>query len=85
AIGRVPALLNYTSGSAALLTTCQLASVQKIFTSRLFIEKARLQDAIELLKHNKIHLYFLEDEAKKIRFTDKIWGMFGSFFPKWMY
>ncbi|MBY0501464.1 MAG: acyl-[ACP]--phospholipid O-acyltransferase [Alphaproteobacteria bacterium] len=85
AIGRVPALLNYTSGSAALLMTCQLSRVRKVYTSRLFIEKARLQDAIELMKHNKIHLYFLEDEAKKIRFTDKIWGIFGSLFPKWLY
>ena len=85
AIGRVPALLNYTSGPAALLTACQLAYISRIFTSRKFVEKARLEESIELLKQNKIHVYYLENENKKVRLTDKLWGLYGVLFPESAY
>ncbi|MBI2707856.1 MAG: acyl-[ACP]--phospholipid O-acyltransferase [Proteobacteria bacterium] len=85
AIGRIPALLNYASGSAALLETCHLAKVRDVYTSRQFVEKARLQEAVELLKHNKIQMHYLEDEIKKIRLMDKFWGMYGRLFPERAY
>ena len=85
AIGRIPALLNYSSGSAALLETCRLAEVQTVYTSRQFVEKAHLQDAVDLLKQNKIHVLYLEDEAKKIRLMDKLWGVYGYLFPERAY
>lgn len=81
AIGRVPALLNFTSGAQALLDACKVAEVTNIFTSSAFIEKARLQDVIDYLKSNKIHIYYLEEEVKKISLKDKIWGLYGMFFP----
>lgn len=81
AIGRVPALLNFTSGAQALLNACQLAEITKIFTSRMFIEKARLQDTIDHLEKNKIDIYYLEDEAKKISLKNKLWGLYGMLFP----
>jgi acyl-[acyl-carrier-protein]-phospholipid O-acyltransferase/long-chain-fatty-acid--[acyl-carrier-protein] ligase len=84
-IDRVPALLNYTSGSAGLLITCQLAGIKQIYTSRLFVEKTRLQDSVALLKNHKIHVHYLEDVVKKIRLSDKLWGIWGSFFPEWAY
>lgn len=81
AISRTPALLNYTSGSQALLTSSQLAGIRHVFTSRLFIEKARLHNEIEEFRRHKIHIHYLEDAVKKIRITDKIWGLYGRFFP----
>ncbi|MBS0272702.1 MAG: acyl-[ACP]--phospholipid O-acyltransferase [Proteobacteria bacterium] len=81
AIGRVPALLNYTSGASAILIACQVAEITKVFTSREFIEKLRLQDVIDHLKHHKIRIQYLEDEVKKIRLLDRLWGIYGMFFP----
>lgn len=80
AIGRVPALLNYSSGSASLLTTAHLAGLRKVYTSRQFVEKIRLQDAIDRLEQNNIHIYYLEDEARKLRLMDQIWGAYRMFF-----
>jgi acyl-[acyl-carrier-protein]-phospholipid O-acyltransferase / long-chain-fatty-acid--[acyl-carrier-protein] ligase len=85
AIGRIPALLNYSSGAASLLEACQLARLQTVYTSRQFVERLRLQDTITLLKEQHIHVLYLEDEVKKIRLMDKLWGVYGSFFPESTY
>ena len=83
--GRIPAILNYASGSSALLTACEVANIKHIYTAREFIEKAHLEEGITLLKEVKIHIHFLEEEAKKIRLVDKISGFFGMFFPHHFY
>ncbi len=85
ATGRMPALLNYTSGSSALLTACQIGGIKHIFTARQFIEKARLPDSIEVLKSHKIHIHYLEDEVKKLRLVDKFWGFYGMICPERAY
>jgi len=79
--GRVPALLNYASGASALLTACQIAGIKHVYTSAQFVEKAHLGDAIALLKEAKVHIHFLEKEAKKIRLSDKLSGLYGMLFP----
>jgi len=85
ATGRIPALLNYTSGPAALLTACQIANITRVFTSREFVERAHLEEAVNLLKHNKIHVYYLENDVKKVRLLDKLWGLYGMLFPERAY
>jgi acyl-[acyl-carrier-protein]-phospholipid O-acyltransferase/long-chain-fatty-acid--[acyl-carrier-protein] ligase len=85
AIGRVPALLNYTSGTQAILTACRVAGITTIFTSRVFVEKARLNDLVTHLKSHKIHVHYLENKIKKISWMDKIWGIYGRFFPERAY
>ncbi len=82
AIGRVPALLNYSSGSASLCATAHLAGLRKVYTSRQFVEKARLQEAVVLLKQNNIQVHYLEDEEKKIRIMDFIGAGCRMLFPK---
>lgn len=82
---RLPALLNYTSGSAALLSSCQAAEIKTIFTSRQLVEKIRLQDTIELLEGQNIQIHYLEDEAKKVNFLDKLWGFYGMLFSERIY
>jgi len=85
ATGRIPALLNYTSGPAALLTACQVANISHVLTSAKFVERAHLEEAVDLLKQHKIHVYYLENAAKKVRLTDKLWGLYGMFFPERAY
>src|SRR5262249_53717344 len=42
AAGKVPAILNYTTGPAILLACARLAGLKLVITSRLFLERARL-------------------------------------------
>lgn len=85
AINRVPALLNYSSGMSALLIACQVAKLKNVITSRLFIEKMRLQEAIELLKRHNIHIHYLENKIKQVRLMDKMWGFYGMIVPQKAY
>jgi len=42
AAGRIPAVLNFSSGTGVMLQCCQLAGVRQIITSRAFLERARI-------------------------------------------
>ena len=70
-IGRVPAMLNFTSGSFAIKRACQTAQIKTIYTSKAFIQKAKLENPIkELEKECKI--FYLEDIKEKINLKSKI-------------
>ncbi len=58
-LGKIPAILNYTTGPAIMLTCAQLAGLRQVITSRTFVEKAKLK--LEPLTEAGIELIFLED------------------------
>jgi len=58
-IGKIPALLNYSTGAAVIVACCQLAGLKQVITSRAFIEKARLK--LEPLTEAGVELICLED------------------------
>ncbi len=67
---RVPAMLNFSTGSAAMLSACQIAQVKTVLTSHRFIELGHLaEEADQLSKQCK--LVYLEDLAKDISTLDK--------------
>ena len=70
AVGKIPALLNYSTGSAVMLACCQLAGLKQVITSRAFIEKARLK--LEPLTEAGVELIYLEDVRTKITGLDKL-------------
>ena len=45
--GRVPAMMNFTSGLMNLRSACKAADIRAIVTSRAFVEKAHLEKIIE--------------------------------------
>lgn len=81
AIGRTPAMLNFTAGIMNLRAAIEQANVRKILTSRRFIELAKLKPlAAELSKHAR--LIYLEDVRKSIDIGDKLIALTKSFFPR---
>ena len=81
AIGRTPAMLNFTAGVMNLKAACEAANVRKILTSRRFIELAGLKDLeAELSKFAK--LIYLEDIRESIDFGDKIIALVKGSFPR---
>ncbi len=81
AIGRTPAMLNFTAGAMNLRSACEAASVKKILTSKRFIQLAKLESlAAELSKHAK--LIYLEDVGKSIDFGDKIIAVLKTLAPR---
>jgi acyl-[acyl-carrier-protein]-phospholipid O-acyltransferase/long-chain-fatty-acid--[acyl-carrier-protein] ligase len=72
--GRVPAMINFTSGPANILAACKAAQITTILTSRTFVEKARLNNLIGALS-GKVSIVYLEDIRATIGFADKIRGL----------
>jgi len=63
-LGKVPAVLNYTTGPAIMLTCARLAGLKRIVTSRAFVEKAKLK--LDPLAAAGIELLYLEDIRPRI-------------------
>jgi acyl-[acyl-carrier-protein]-phospholipid O-acyltransferase / long-chain-fatty-acid--[acyl-carrier-protein] ligase len=59
AAGKVPALLNFSTGTPVMLQCSQLAGLKRIITSRAFVGKAKLK--LEPLTQAGIELVYLED------------------------
>ena len=69
--GRVPAMLNFSTGSATMLAACRIAEVKTVLTSRQFLEKAKLIGDAEALAQ-QVKLLYLEDIAPTITREDKL-------------
>jgi acyl-[acyl-carrier-protein]-phospholipid O-acyltransferase / long-chain-fatty-acid--[acyl-carrier-protein] ligase len=61
AIGRVPAMLNYTAGLTNLKAACTAAEIRTILTARAFVDQAKLGEAIAGLEATGIAVRYLED------------------------
>ncbi|MEC4746964.1 AMP-binding protein [Methylomicrobium sp. Wu6] len=68
---RVPAMLNFSTGSASMVSACKIALVKTVLTSRQFIEKGKLHEDAAHLAEN-VRLVFLEDLAKQMTPTTKL-------------
>jgi acyl-[acyl-carrier-protein]-phospholipid O-acyltransferase/long-chain-fatty-acid--[acyl-carrier-protein] ligase len=74
-LGRVPALLNYTAGTAGMLSCAQLAGLNHVITSRTFLERARLK--LEPLAAAGVRFIYLEDVRERIRRRHKLAAWLG--------
>ncbi|GAB0056319.1 Bifunctional protein Aas [Candidatus Magnetaquicoccaceae bacterium FCR-1] len=66
AIGRVPALLNFTVGPGAARSACRTAHIRLVLTSRRFVDKANLAPLVAELA-NETTVRHLEDLAGAAR------------------
>lgn len=73
AFARVPAMLNYTAGSAGIQNACTAAAIRTIISSREFIKTAKLETVIAELQNVKV--IYLEDLLKTFNWQDKVWLM----------
>jgi acyl-[acyl-carrier-protein]-phospholipid O-acyltransferase/long-chain-fatty-acid--[acyl-carrier-protein] ligase len=71
ATGRVPAILNYSSGPDAVRTSAGAAGIRTVITSRRFVETARLERVLRALEGCSIH--YLEDLRSQLGWRDKLW------------
>ena len=69
-LGKVPALLNFSSGMPTMLACTQLAGLKNIVTSRAFLERAKL-NVDEFLKAG-IRVVYLEDVRTGITGSQKL-------------
>ncbi len=63
-LGKVPSILNFSTGPATMLACTQLAGLKRIITSRAFLERAKLK--VDSLVEAGVELIYLEDVRARI-------------------
>jgi acyl-[acyl-carrier-protein]-phospholipid O-acyltransferase/long-chain-fatty-acid--[acyl-carrier-protein] ligase len=69
--GRIPAMLNFTTGSAGMISACNTAQIKIVLTSRRFIELGKLTEEADHLGE-QVELVYLEDLAEGLSAWDKL-------------
>jgi acyl-[acyl-carrier-protein]-phospholipid O-acyltransferase/long-chain-fatty-acid--[acyl-carrier-protein] ligase len=80
-VRRVPAMLNFTSGSEGVQSALAAAGIKTVLTSRAFLEKGKLTQVVEKLRD--VRIVFLEDLRPLLTLGDKLWLMlYAIHFPR---
>jgi len=64
-MGRVCAMLNYSSGPANIKAACACARIRVAWTSRKFVEMGKLEPLVEAMLSSGVEVRYLEDAAKR--------------------
>jgi acyl-[acyl-carrier-protein]-phospholipid O-acyltransferase/long-chain-fatty-acid--[acyl-carrier-protein] ligase len=75
--GRVPAMINFSAGSANILAACRAAQLSTIVTSRAFIERGKLGTLVAAIEPH-VRIVYLEDVRTTIGPLDKIRGLLNA-------
>jgi len=73
-LGKVPAVLNFSTGPAIMRQCSELAGLKQIITSRQFLEKAKID--VGAIQDAGIELIYLEDVRAGITKTQKLGALF---------
>jgi acyl-[acyl-carrier-protein]-phospholipid O-acyltransferase/long-chain-fatty-acid--[acyl-carrier-protein] ligase len=71
AIGRIPVMMNFTSGSMNMRAAIEAAGVRRVLTAHKFIDTAKLEDVVADLTQSAAFTY-LEDVKEQIGMGDKL-------------
>ncbi len=78
--GRVPAMLNYKAGAAGMQNALIAARIGTLFTSRAFLEQAKIESDVAALRD--VRILYLEDLKERIGLADKLWVLGHLLFPR---
>ena len=73
AAGRIPAMLNFSAGSANLKSAMKAAEVKRVLTAHKFVELGSLEPLIEALSESA-EMVYLEEVREKLSLPDKLRG-----------
>ncbi len=79
AYGRIPAMINFSTGVSNVIHAIKIANIKKIYTSRKFIEHAKFNDVIEKISQ-VAHVVYLEDMREKIKSLERFVGLFKAYY-----
>ena len=74
AYGKVPAMLNFSTGAVNMAAACTAAEVRTIITSRKFIEAGEMEEDVKLLER-ECKIIYLEDVRETVSSFDKVRGI----------
>jgi acyl-[acyl-carrier-protein]-phospholipid O-acyltransferase/long-chain-fatty-acid--[acyl-carrier-protein] ligase len=78
AFHRVPAMLNFSTGPRNVVLACETARIKVVYTSRRFVETAKLTEMIAAIEDSGVKVAYLEDVRKSITIFNKLLGVVRS-------
>ena len=82
AYGRVPTMLNFTSGLSGMKSALRTAQVKRVITAHRLIDKAGLQEMVAGLKSEAgTEFVYLEDVRKNLSLRNKLAAVTGKLAP----
>ena len=76
ALGRTPAMLNFSTGPQVMLQCSELAGLKQIITSKVFVEKAKLD--LKPLEEAGIRIVLMESIRGMVTGWDKVMALMGN-------
>ncbi len=80
AYGKVPAMLNFSTGAVNMKAACTAAQATTIVTSRRFIEAGNMAEDLKVLEEGRKIIY-LEDLREAVGLKDKLYGLWARSLP----
>ncbi|MDO1559937.1 AMP-binding protein [Brevundimonas sp. 2R-24] len=81
AYGRVPVMLNFTSGARNVKGACKAAGVKRVLSAKRFVNLAKLDDLMDEVA-KAAEIVWLDDVRKTISLGDKLFGLAAGAAPK---
>ncbi len=85
AYGKVPAMINFTSGAKQVIATCDTVGVGTIITAKKVVAMAKLEPLVQAITDSGKKVVYLEDLKPLLTLKDKLFGILGAFFPIFAY
>jgi acyl-[acyl-carrier-protein]-phospholipid O-acyltransferase/long-chain-fatty-acid--[acyl-carrier-protein] ligase len=75
AIGRVPAMMNFSAGADGMLAACRAAEIRTVLCSRRFVERGKLGPAVARMEEAGLRFVWLEDIRAAIGLGARLRGL----------
>ncbi|NIR32666.1 MAG: acyl-[ACP]--phospholipid O-acyltransferase [Gammaproteobacteria bacterium] len=82
AFGRVPAMLNFSTGSRNVLLACRAGAIRSVYTSRRFVETAGLGELVGGLEGEDVRVVYLEDLRRRLSLLDRALAFAAALAPQ---
>lgn len=76
--GRVPAMINFSTGVANAVSVCRTANIRRVYSSRRFVEIGKLGGMVAAMSDAGVQVLYLEDVAGSIGIGDKLLGLLAA-------
>lgn len=80
AYGRVPVMINFTSGVKNVKAACAAAGVKRVLSAKRFVDQAKLDDLMDAIAEER-EIVWLDDVRKSIGLQDKVFGLMAGLMP----
>ena len=85
AFGKVPCMINFTSGPKQVLATCQTVGLKTIITAKKVVQLAKLDNLVAEIEAGGVRVVYLENLKDILTTSDKLFGVYGALCPERAY